>query len=44
MTINRDVANIVSRPKINRIHAYPLLRNGDMRIAQRGTSVTGIGG
>ena len=44
MTINRDVANIVSRPqKINRIHAYPILSNGDMRIAQRGTSATGVG-
>ena len=45
MTINRDVANIVSRPqKINRIHAYPILCNGDMRIAQRGTTTTGHGG
>tara|TARA_B100000902_G_C27315107_1_gene920787 strand:+ start:2672 stop:3814 length:1143 start_codon:yes stop_codon:yes gene_type:complete len=44
MTINRDVANIVSGPqKINRIHAYPLVSNGDMRIAQRGTSATGVG-
>ena len=44
MTINRDVANIVSRPqKINRPHAYPLVSNGDMRIAQRATSATGVG-
>tara|TARA_Y100000004_G_scaffold173282_1_gene210979 strand:+ start:25 stop:1167 length:1143 start_codon:yes stop_codon:yes gene_type:complete len=44
MTINRDVANIAGRPqKINRPHAYPILSNGDMRIAQRGTSATGVG-
>ena len=44
MTINRDVANLASRPnKISRKHVYPLIMNGDMRIAQRGTSATGLG-
>ena len=44
MTINRDVANIASRPNITRRdHVYPLITNGDMRIAQRGTSSTGVG-
>lgn len=44
MTINREVARIASRPnKIRRKHVYPLIMNGDMRIAQRGTSATGIG-
>ena len=44
MTINRDVANLVSRTnKISRNHVYPLVMNGDMRVAQRGTSATGVG-
>ena len=44
MTINREVARIASRPnKIRRKHVYPLIMNGDMRIAQRGTSATGLG-
>ena len=44
MTINREVARIAIRQnKIRRKHVYPLIMNGDMRIAQRGTSATGIG-
>ena len=44
MTINREVARIASRTnKIDRNHVYPLVMNGDMRIAQRGTSATGLG-
>ena len=43
MTINREVARIASRTnKIDRNHVYPLIMNGDMRIAQRGTSATDI--
>ena len=45
MTINREVARIASRTnKIDRNHIYPLVMNGDMRIAQRGTTTTGHGG
>jgi len=41
MTINRDVANIASRTqKVRRAHVYPLLMNGDMKVAQRGTSTS----
>ena len=44
MTINREVARIASRTnKIDRNHVYPLLMNGDMRVAQRGTTSTGVG-
>ena len=44
MTINREVARIASRTnKIDRNHIYPLVMNGDMRVAQRGTSATGVG-
>ena len=44
MTINREVARIASRTnKIDRNHVYPLIMNGDMRIAQKGTSATGLG-
>ncbi len=44
MTINREVARIASRTnKIDRNHVYPLVMNGDMRVAQRGTSATGVG-
>ena len=44
MTLNREVARIAARPqKVRRPHVYPLVMNGDMRIAQRGTSATGVG-
>ena len=45
MTINRDVANdVAGRPqKINRPHAYPILSNGDMRIAQKEEPVQLVG-
>ena len=44
MTINREVARIASRTnKIDRNHVYPLLINGDMKVAQRGTTSTDVG-
>ena len=43
MTINREVARIASRTnKIDRNHVYPLVMNGDMRVAQRGTSTSSV--